>query len=150
MYQASIDIRENVKGNTPLLLAAGSGVTNTCVALIQSGCDKNAVNLMGKGALQKAIECSTTCANKLRDFKVRMAWVDSGRTRAHGSIGISRLHRRTQGDADPDTRRQLEEQRLRARWRFQRGKGGNGKGNKGKGNEGKGDKGKDKRAHSSA
>ena len=50
---ADIDAKD-AKGSTPLLVAAGQGLTDACEVLIETGCDKFAVDNDSKGAIEKA------------------------------------------------------------------------------------------------
>ena len=117
--RASIDIRENHCGNTPFTMAAGVGLTDICMILLELGCDRNATNLNGQGALQKAYNCSMSLARALTELGVPMADGVSGRTRKLGSVGPSRMDRIANGNADPRTRDHVAEQQKRSWYNWQ-------------------------------
>ena len=58
LYQANIEARDP-KLNTPLLLAAASGLTDVCEVLIENGCNPSAKNYKRKGAWQLACDSSS-------------------------------------------------------------------------------------------
>ena len=110
VFRAEIDIRDN-KGNTPFLLAAGSGITDTALALIHAGCDRNATNRNGQGALQKAKMCSGSLSQTLIELDVRMTRGTSGRTRQSGSCSDTRMARYVHAHSDTRIMRQLDDNR---------------------------------------
>lgn len=61
---AEVDAR-TLKGATPLLLAAASGLTNICDLLIRQNADMHAVNNQGKGALEVAKASSSDVKQRL-------------------------------------------------------------------------------------
>ena len=63
--RADVNSRE-AKGNTPLLVAAGSGLTDVCEVLIFGGADREAINDRLAGAVERAEGCSPSLATYLR------------------------------------------------------------------------------------
>ena len=55
----------DTKGNTPLLLAAGTGLTDVCTTLLDCGADKDVTNINDHGAYRIADGCSHTLADIL-------------------------------------------------------------------------------------
>ena len=51
---------KDAQGNTPYLLAAGQGLTDVVLLLLQAGTYKNETNFSGVGALQRAWYSSTS------------------------------------------------------------------------------------------
>jgi ankyrin repeat protein len=62
--RANVEARD-AKGNTPLLLAAGTGVTDVCTTLLDYGADKDVTNINDHGAYRIADGCSRTLAEIL-------------------------------------------------------------------------------------
>ena len=62
--RANVEARD-AKGNTPLLLAAGTGLTDVCTTLLDSGADKDVTNINDHGAYRIADGCSRTLAEIL-------------------------------------------------------------------------------------
>ena len=62
--KAEVDAR-TLKGATPFLLAAASGLTNICDLLIRQNADIHAVNNQGKGALEVAKANSSEVKRRL-------------------------------------------------------------------------------------
>ena len=92
LAQSLIDKRADLEardanGNTPFLLACGTGVTNAVITLIASGADVNALNNRRQGAKQKAMRSSGTTNKALSQASVPSPkhWADSGRTRTGAS-----------------------------------------------------------------
>ena len=55
----------DANGNTPLLLAAGTGLTDVCTTLLDYGADKDVTNINDHGAYKIADGCSRTLAEIL-------------------------------------------------------------------------------------
>ena len=121
-YHADVDARDS-KDNTPLLLAAGSGVTDVCQVLVHAGCNIKATNINGQGAKEKAWGCSPSLANWLEELGAPDTRGSSGRTRT----GCS------------DSRQARNDSTLSPHSPY--GRGGGKKGSKGGGQHGRGGKG---------
>ncbi len=86
--RADIEAKE-ANDNTPLLLAAGTGVTDVCDVLWRRGANMRAENVDGKGAWQKAGGSSPSCADWLLKHGAHKTYSTvSSRTRH--SVGHSR------------------------------------------------------------
>ena len=73
VVRALLDARAQLEaatpnGQTPLLLAASSGLTDICSELLHRGADTNAKNKDGKGALQLARANSTSVRTLLKQW----------------------------------------------------------------------------------
>jgi len=78
---ADIEARDS-KGNTPLLIAAGSGLTDVCLVLLNAGADRTAININGHGALFKGAKSSKSLGAVLEELGCpQTASTVSGRTR---------------------------------------------------------------------
>ena len=80
--KAELEARD-AKGNTPLLTAAGTGVSDLVKLLIDRRADVNAVNARGLGALQRAANHSSEVwgiLNKAGAIKTQVAgtWTNNG------------------------------------------------------------------------
>ena len=80
--KAELEARD-AKGNTPLLTAAGTGVSDLVELLISRRADVNAVNNRGLGALQKAQNHSGDVSRILKDAGARKTevagtWTNNG------------------------------------------------------------------------
>ena len=80
--KAELEARD-AKGNTPLLTAAGTGVSDLVKLLIDRRADVNAVNARGLGALQRAANHSSEVWGILRKagaIKTQVAgtWTNNG------------------------------------------------------------------------
>ena len=72
----------NQKRNTPALLAFGQGASDLGEFLLNADADRSATNSLGKGLLQVASGCSSTCASVLRAHSAPQTFSrQSGRTR---------------------------------------------------------------------
>ena len=80
--RADLDARSD-GGNTPYLLAAGSGVTDIVDLLLAAGTQKNALNDNGASATSKSKESSSSVYATLNNAHVRTPKAEavSGRTR---------------------------------------------------------------------
>ena len=65
-YKAPIEARD-ANGNTPFLLAVGTGLTDVARILIQNECDMEATNARGMGAWQRAKRSSPDMARMLEE-----------------------------------------------------------------------------------
>ena len=65
--QANVEARTTT-GNTPLLLASGTGVVDTIEQLLDCGADVNAKNNRGLGAYQNASQCSRSAKTALKAY----------------------------------------------------------------------------------
>jgi len=78
--------------NSPLLLAAATGLQEVCDTLLDSGADKDVQNFNDHGVYQKAWNCFPTLASHLAELGCPKTWSDkSGRTRT--GVGQCRLLR---------------------------------------------------------
>ena len=80
--KAELEARD-AKGNTPLLTAAGTGVSDVMRLLVRQRADVNAVNDRGLGALQRAGNHSSDVARILkeagaRNTQVAGTWTNNG------------------------------------------------------------------------
>ena len=80
--KAELEVKD-AKGNTPLLTAAGTGVSDLVKLLISRRADVNAVNYRGLGALQRAGNHSSDVARILkeagaRNTQVAGTWTNNG------------------------------------------------------------------------
>jgi ankyrin repeat protein len=78
---------EDARGNTPLLLASGCGITDVIQVLIDAGANKSATNYKNKGILQKADAVSSSSTKVLRTAGAQMTYSEeSGCTRTGTSF----------------------------------------------------------------
>ena len=78
--RADVEVVDAIE-NTPLLVAAGSGLTDVCQVLLTARANIGAENVNAVGALQKALHCSTSCASFLKSQGAPKTTGKSGRTR---------------------------------------------------------------------
>ena len=72
----------DAKGNTPLLIAAGTGLTEVCQSLLDYGADKDVKNINDHGAYQNAFFSSLELDTVLLDRGCPYTWsYKKGRTR---------------------------------------------------------------------
>ena len=92
-WTAEVD-KKNVKGNTALLLASGTGVIDIMLALLSHGADPNVLNNRDLSAIQAAMGCSGSATQllQLRGQKRPRNWVPSAKQR--NGVGPSRQLRR--------------------------------------------------------
>ena len=84
----------NKKANTPAGLAFGQGASDLGEFLLNAHADQSATNSLGKGLLQLAAGCSSTCASLLRAQNAPETFSrKSGGTRITEG-GSSRQHRK--------------------------------------------------------
>ena len=84
-YRADVHSRDD-NGNTPFLLACGTGITDVMKVLREAGSDILATKVGGAGAMHKALGCSSHMSHALTSAGVPTPTnsVPSGRTR-HGT-----------------------------------------------------------------
>ena len=80
---ANVEARTTT-GNTPLLLASGTGVVDTIEQLLDCGADVNAKNNRGLGAYQNASQCSRSAKTALKEYGAwePSRWVPSASQRS--------------------------------------------------------------------
>lgn len=79
---------EDARGNTPLLLASGCGITDVVKVLIDAGANTSATNYKQKGSLQKADAVSSSSTKFLKNAGAQMTFSEeSGCTRTGTSMG---------------------------------------------------------------
>ena len=84
------------KGNTALLMAAATGLTDVCDVLLDSGADKDVYNDNGHGVWQKGYDCSKTFGKHLLKRGCPKWWsYNSGRTREGDGQGRMCRHAMT-------------------------------------------------------
>ena len=95
--KADLEARDP-KGNTPFLLASGTGITQTIKTLMDARADVTAENYRHQGATQKAMKSSSDVKRALNDAEVPPAkrWAASGRTRT--GVSESRQTRYARND----------------------------------------------------
>ena len=104
LRQADIESKDS-KGNTPLLKAAGQGLTDVCVYLIENNADVNATDNKGAGAVQKT-KNGQKALSRLLYYKYNCPWTEGGRWEKQwneGGYSASRALRYEYGAAHPNS-----------------------------------------------